>query len=101
MLSRLEADLDLTPAQSATIRQQLLSSSRQMQRERDRAMFQIYLQLLKLHDDLAPSVTDKQKVRLEVSRRDLLESIKRKFPQFLSDPALKPELKSSTDSPVQ
>jgi hypothetical protein len=101
MLARLVDDLDLTPVQVTDVRRQLSSTARQMQHDRDRAMFQIHVQILKLHDDLGNLVTADQKPRLERSRREVLESIRQKFPQFLSDPALAPELKSASDSPSQ
>jgi hypothetical protein len=101
MLSRLVEDLDLGPDQAVGVRRQLSNTASQMQHERDRAMFQIHLQILRLHDDLESSVTPGQKPRLQQSRQEVIESIRRKFPQFLSDPALGPELKSATDPPAQ
>ncbi|MGI8604589.1 MAG: hypothetical protein ACR2OZ_16580 [Verrucomicrobiales bacterium] len=99
MLARLTDDLDLREQQAAPVRARLNETSLKMAQERDRAMFRIYLQLFKLHDDLTPEIDAKQKIRLDRSRKALLQSIKQRFPQFLSDPALAPELKPSDELP--
>jgi hypothetical protein len=85
MLARLRSDLELTDAQVKAIEPRLRETSQQIQQERDRAMFQIHLHLVKLHDDLAPSVTPEQKIKLDRSRQNLIELMKRKFPHFLRD----------------
>ena len=103
MLSRLEEDLDLEPGQIDAIRQQLDSVATRMQGQRDLALFQIHLELLKLHDDLAPNLTVDQQKKLAKSREKLRQSIQAKFPQLLRDTALPPEFKPQTPPipPVQ
>jgi hypothetical protein len=93
MLSRLEGDLDLRGDQIEPIRKQLDSVATRMQRQRDLALFQIHLELLKLHDDLAPSLTPDQQKKLYRSRQNLRQSTQDKFPQLLRDTTLPPEFK--------
>ena len=93
MLSRLDGDLELRPDQIDPVRQQLDSAASRMQRQRDLALFQIHLELLKLHDDMAPNLTPDQQKKLAKSRVKLRESIQAKFPQLLRDTALPPEFK--------
>jgi hypothetical protein len=85
MLARLKSDLDLTDAQVQPIEARLRETAQQIQHERDRAMLQIDLELVKLHDDLSSAVTPEQKIRLDQSRKNLVELIRRKYPQFLRD----------------
>jgi hypothetical protein len=105
MLSRLKDDLDLQPDQVESIRQRLEAVAGRIEQQRDLALFQIHLELLKLHDDLEPNLTPAQQKRLARSRGKLRESIQAKFPQLLRDTALPPEFKpqSSGDPtpPVQ
>jgi hypothetical protein len=96
MLARLEGDLDLRPDQIEPVRKQLDSAAGRMQRQRDLALFQIYLELLKLHDDLAPNLTPDQQKRLDKSRVKLRQSTQDKFPQLLRDTTLPPEFKPQT-----
>lgn len=85
MLARLREELKLTPEQEEPVRQRLAETAQRMQRDRDRALFQIHLQLLKLHDELGPTLTPDQQKTLAESRRKLTQSIRQKFPKLLRD----------------
>lgn len=85
MLARLRKELQLTPEQEEPVRQYLANTAQRMQRDRDRAMFQIHLQLLKLHDELGPTLTPDQQKTLAESRRQLAQSLQLKFPELLRD----------------
>ena len=85
MLERLQKDLDLTPEQMGPIRTELMATAQQMERQRELALFQIHLQLLKLHDDLSIKLSSEQQKRLAQSRAKLAESTKVKFPRLLRE----------------
>ncbi len=85
MLARLRDDLKLTPEQETVVGQHLATTAERMKRDRDRALFQIHLQLLKLHDELGPTLTVDQQKTLAESRRKLAESVQQKFPELLRD----------------
>jgi hypothetical protein len=91
MMARLQDDLDLTPGQAPEVRAQLEAVSSRMKQKRDSALFQIYLELVKLHDDMAPGMTPEQKIKLASSRKKLIESINSKFPDLLRATAVPPE----------
>jgi hypothetical protein len=96
MLSRLQEDLDLKPEQAEPIRRRLEAVAGRIEEQRDLALFQIHLELLKLHDDLEPDLTPAQQKTLARSRGKLRESIQAKFPQLLRDTALPSEFKAQS-----
>ncbi len=96
MLARLRTELDLQPDQLQRAETALVGRTKKIERERDRAMLQIHLELLKLHDDLEPGLTPPQKIKLADSRKKLRESINRKFASLLSEPVPPPV----TDAPT-
>ena len=53
-LGALSAHLDLTPEQIETLTPILAGTSEKVTRERERALFQIHLNVLKVHDDIRP-----------------------------------------------
>lgn len=93
MLARLQDDLKLTAEQAPAVRGKLDAVSSRMQHTRDSALFQIHLELLKLHDDLSPDLQPEQQKKLAASRQKLAQSTAEKFPQLMRDTALPPELK--------
>lgn len=90
-LDRLSDDLKLTDAQKDSVRPLLQHSAQQMFLNRDRAMFQIHLELLAFHDSLGRTATlldASQKSRLDTLRARLRQRIESQFPQFLKDTPL-------------
>jgi hypothetical protein len=78
--------------QTPEVKAKLDAVSSRMKQKRDSALFQIHLELIKLHDDLAPGLSPDQKKKLALSRRKLVESTGRKFPDLLRDTAVPPEV---------
>jgi hypothetical protein len=88
---KLANDLNLDDAQRLMVRQQLDPVAQSIFADRERALFQIHLRLLELHDTLAKqgSLSDPQLKRLAASRTKLRELIIRTFPrQVRENPSL-------------
>lgn len=86
MLGKLRRDLALTDAQTAAVAPELDRAAEKIEKERDRALFLMHMELLRLHDDLSTKVDDSQKKKLAESGRRLRESLKRQFPQYFREP---------------
>ena len=89
--SSLASDLKLDEAQRRIVRQQLDPVAQSIFADRERALFQMHLRLLELHDTLARqgSLDDPQLTRLAASRTKLRELIIRTFPrQVRENPGL-------------
>jgi len=96
MMARLREDLRLSDAQVPAVQARLDAASSKLQHTRDAALFQIHLELIKLHDDLVPGLTEDQKNKLATSRRNLVDSTAAKFPEFLRRTAVPPAPPEST-----
>jgi hypothetical protein len=84
-------DLQLDDAQQQLVRLQLDPVADAIFADQERALFQMHLRLLELHDSLAKtgSLSDPQLTRLGLSRAKLKELIIRKFPRMVREnPAL-------------
>jgi len=83
----LQHDLTLSPEQSERVRSHLSEASRGIFLDRERALLQIHLRILEVHDILArdPSLGDQQKIRLKASREKLRSLITSKFADLLRD----------------
>jgi len=83
----LQRDLALSPEQSDRIRSHLTEASRGIFLDRERALLQIHLRILEVHDILArdTSLNDQQKLRLKASRAKLRSLITSKFADLLRD----------------
>jgi hypothetical protein len=88
MMARLQDDLGLNKNQARGVKTKLDAASSRMQQKRDSALFQIHLELIKLHDDLAPGLTPEQQKKLAASRKKLVESTSVKFPDLLRETAV-------------
>lgn len=88
MMARLQDDLRLTGKQAPEVKAKLEAASSRMQHKRDSALFQIHLELIKLHDDLAPGLSPDQRKKLAASRQKLVESTGAKFPGLLRETAV-------------
>ncbi len=97
MMARLQDDLDLSDGQSAAVRAKLDATTGRLQQKRDSALFQIHLELIKLHDDLAVGLRPDQQKRLANSRRKLVDSTQRKFPHLLQGAAVPGETQDSAE----
>ena len=98
MMARLQEDLALSDTQAPAVKLKLDAVSSRMKQKRDSALFQIHLELIKLHDDLAPGLTPEQQKKLAQSRRKLVLSTVAKFPELLRDTALPPEIREPAKS---
>ena len=83
----LQHDLALSPEQSDRVRSHLTEASQGIFLDRERALLQIHLRILEVHDVLArdPSLNDQQKLRLKTSRAKLRSLITSKFADLLRD----------------
>jgi hypothetical protein len=98
MMSRLQDDLQLSPEQVPSVRGQLDAVSSRMKGKRDAALFQIHLELIKLHDDLAAGLNPAQQKKLAESRRDLVDSTEAKFPELLRGTTVPPDVRQPAKS---
>ena len=91
----LAGDLKLTGIQRSKMRPFLLAAADRVFMERDRALFQMHLRLLEVHDTLAreSNLDPPQQKRLKQSRDKLKASISARFADILRDnPGAVPEL---------
>ena len=86
-LTTLSRELHLTAAQEQEIRPLLQESAGNMDLDRERALFQLHLQVLKVHDEMRPHLRPDQVPALERMRLRLQQDIKRRFSAILNDPA--------------
>ena len=83
----LSQELHLTAEQEQKIRPLLHEASRKMDLDRERALFQLHLQVLRVHDELRPHLRPDQVPALDRMSLRLREDIKRRFAPLLNDPA--------------
>lgn len=86
-LVTLTKELDLSPEQVAAIRPVLSEAAGRMDLDTERALFQIHMQVLKVHDEMRPHLRPEQIPALERMRGRLKQDIKRRFAAFLQDPS--------------
>ncbi|MFN0130521.1 MAG: hypothetical protein ACKV19_27995 [Verrucomicrobiales bacterium] len=98
MMARLQEDLELGDDQVITVKSKLDLTSARLEQKRDAAMFQIHLEILKLHDDLSPGLTESQRKKLAISRQKLIDSMRQKFPELLSGTEVPPEVPEAAES---
>ena len=91
----LAGDLNLTEAQRGKVRPYLDATAERVFVERDRALLQMHLRLLEVHDALSREamLSEVQKKRLSQSRAKLKASILGRFASMLTtEPGLLPDL---------
>lgn len=86
-LVTLTAELGLDPAQVAAIRPLLNDAAGRMDLDKERALFQLHMQVLKAHDEMRPHLRPAQLPALERMRERLKNDITRRFAAFLQDQA--------------
>jgi hypothetical protein len=86
----LSQELQLTAGQEQEIRPLLHEASRKMDLDRERALFQLHLQVLRVHDEMRHLLRPDQVPALERMRARLQQDIKLRFAPLLNDPALPP-----------
>jgi hypothetical protein len=86
-MTTLSKELQLTAGQQQEIRPLLQQAAGKMDLDRERALFQLHLQVLKVHDDMRPLLQPDQVPALERMRLRLRQDIKRRFAAILNDPA--------------
>jgi hypothetical protein len=82
----LTRELQLTPEQTASIRPLLTEAAGRMDLDKERALFQLHMQVLKAHDEMRPLLRPDQVPALERMRERLKSDIKQRFSAFLKDP---------------
>lgn len=84
-MTRLVADLELTSEQQGRVRSFLTTAADRVFVERDRALLQMHLRLLEVHDTLSrdANLNEAQKKRLASSRTKLKDSILARFASLL------------------
>ena len=86
----LSRELQLTAEQQQQVRPVLQEASRKMDLDRERALFQLHLQVLRVHDALRPHLQPEQVPALERMSLRLRQDIKTRFAPLLKDPAHPP-----------
>lgn len=89
-MKTLSRELKLTPEQESAIRPLLQDASGKMELDRERVLFQLHLQVLKVHDDMRSHLRPDQLPALGAMRLRLQQDIKRRFAALLDDPATPP-----------
>ena len=89
-MTTLSQELHLTAEQQQEIRPLLQKAAGAMDLDRERALFQLHLQVLKIHDEMRPHLQPDQVPALERMKARLQEDIKRRFAALLKDPAHPP-----------
>lgn len=89
-LKTLTEELKLTPEQERQIRPLLQETSRKMDLDRERALFELHLRVLRVHDEMRPLLQPDQLPALERMRLRLQQDIKQRFAPLLKDPANPP-----------
>lgn len=74
-LERLTSELELTPEQQAAVSEEIRKASTEVAEARARTLRDYRRSLLDLHDRILPCLTDKQRLRVEESRRQMGESL--------------------------
>ena len=87
-LSNMSAALKLTGEQEEAIRSAIASTKDEIQETRKRALFEYHLQMLRLHDKIAPELNDEQRKTLEKNRKLLQDTIEKQFPILLDSTPL-------------
>jgi C4-dicarboxylate-specific signal transduction histidine kinase len=86
-LSKLREALNLSDEQVAMISPHVEAVGEKVTQERDRAMLQISLQVLEMHDSLDGYLHEAQKQKLEKSRKSMKLHIERKFSSLMDNHA--------------
>lgn len=89
-MTTLSQELHLTAAQELEIRPLLQEAAVKMDIDRERALLQLHLQVLKVHDKMRPHLQPDQEPALERMRLRLQQDITRRFAALLADPAQTP-----------
>ena len=89
-VATLSQELKLTAEQEKEIRPLLQEASRKMDVDRERALFQLHLQVLRVHDEMRSHLRPDQLPALERMRVRLQQDIKNRFAPLLKDPAQPP-----------
>ncbi len=85
-LAKLNAQLDLTPQQVESVTSVLEQTEQSIAQNRERALLQMHLQVLKAHDGFAPYLNPNQLARLQKMREELKRRILQRFANLLTEP---------------
>lgn len=86
-MATLSRELHLTAEQEQQIRPLLRQTAVSLDLDRERALFQLHLQVLRVHDAMRPHLRPDQLPALEQMRLRLQQDIKRRFAAILNDPS--------------
>ncbi|MEZ5328648.1 MAG: hypothetical protein R3F19_26685 [Verrucomicrobiales bacterium] len=84
-LNALRSQLDLTDKQAGAIELRLRETGESIQQERQRALFQIHLNILDFHSEIEGDLTEEQIVKLNESREKLKHRMQREFPEIMKN----------------
>ncbi len=90
-LNGLEGTLGLTEEQVTTLRPVLERTGKNVFRQRDRALFQISLEVLAVHDELLPYLDPEQQKKLVKSKENMHLTIESRFKSLIDLPVSLPE----------
>ena len=96
-LVALQNDLELTDEQMAAARPILETAGDKIVKERKRALFQIHLYALAVHDELLPVLDQDQQAKIKKSRQRTKQTIEERF-SSLWDANTEPAASSTPDS---
>lgn len=82
-MDKLRAALDLTEEQEARILPHVAAVGERVFHERDRAMLQISLQVLEMHDSIEPYLDPEQKKKMVRSRENMQLHIRNRFSSLI------------------
>lgn len=89
-LNALAANLSLTPDQVETLSPILEKAGQSVTKERERALFQIHLNILKVHDDIRPTLEPEQQKELDLSRKKMVTLIESRFSSLIDGDGVPP-----------
>jgi len=84
-IAGLTQSLDLTETQLSLVRPIVERRGGKVHLGRERALFQIYLELLDLHDEISPLLDEAQQKKLAKSRKKMQLTIRQRFQSFIDD----------------
>ena len=84
-IAQLQTELNLSDPQVAAIEPSLRETGNSIRAERQRALFQIHLNILEVHAQIDGHLTEAQKVKLQKSHDQLKRRIQRQFPEIMEN----------------
>jgi hypothetical protein len=89
-LEKLRGSLDLTPEQEKSVHGVLQRTGERLEQQKERALFQLHLQILAAHDEMRPLLHPEQAAKLDRLQETLRRQIRERFSSLWSDPTQAP-----------